>query len=152
MQKLKSKGRDCKLPWMTQVFLPRYPEPRKVSTNPCWCPYSKCSPREGQAPCTSNFVESREPSPRASGSLLPTPIRRSSSSSLSIFCLKHRGPRSHLYTVAAAPQTQFMWSRKTLSTLGTITTTRARARGFVGFSKLTQQTRNNLKQAHKWSN
>jgi hypothetical protein len=34
---------------MTPVFLPRYPEPRKVPTNPHWCPYAKGSPYEGQA-------------------------------------------------------------------------------------------------------
>jgi hypothetical protein len=33
---------------MTPVFLPRYLEPRKVPTNPHWCPYAKGSPREGQ--------------------------------------------------------------------------------------------------------
>jgi hypothetical protein len=40
MQKLKSK-----VEMQTNVddasILPRYPEPRKVSTNPCWCPYAK---------------------------------------------------------------------------------------------------------------
>jgi hypothetical protein len=39
----------------------------KVSTNPRWCPYAKGSPCEGQAPRSSNSVESRRPSPRASG-------------------------------------------------------------------------------------
>jgi hypothetical protein len=42
---------------MTPVFLPRYPEPLKVLTNPCWCPYAKESPREGQAPRSSNSVD-----------------------------------------------------------------------------------------------
>jgi hypothetical protein len=46
---------------MTPVFLSRYPEPRKVPTNPRWCPYVKGSPREGQAPWSSNSVESRGP-------------------------------------------------------------------------------------------
>jgi hypothetical protein len=32
------------------VFLTRYLEQRKVLTNPRWCPYTKGSPREGQAP------------------------------------------------------------------------------------------------------
>jgi hypothetical protein len=47
------------------VFLPRYPKPRKVPTNPRWCPYAKGSPREGQAPRSSNSVESHGPSPPA---------------------------------------------------------------------------------------
>jgi hypothetical protein len=59
---------------MTPVFLPRYPEPCKVPTNPHWCPYAKGSPREGQAPRSSNSVESREPSPCASGAPLPAPL------------------------------------------------------------------------------
>jgi hypothetical protein len=29
---------------MTPIFLPRYLEPHKVPTNPCWCPYAKGSP------------------------------------------------------------------------------------------------------------
>jgi hypothetical protein len=58
MRKLKSK-----VEMQTNVddasILPRYPEPHKVSTNPCWCPYAKGSPCEGQAPLSSNSVESR---------------------------------------------------------------------------------------------
>jgi hypothetical protein len=105
---------------MTPVFLPRYPEPRKVSTNHCWCPYVKGSPCEGQAPWSSNSVESRGPSPHASGAPLPAPLRRSSPSSLSSFQLKHRGPRSLRYTVEAVTQTRLSRSRKTLAPLGTI--------------------------------
>jgi hypothetical protein len=85
MRKLKEQGRDCKLSWMTPVFLPRYPEPRKVPTNPCWCPYAKGSPHEGQAPRSSNSVESHGPSPRASGAPLLAPLRRSPPSPLSSF-------------------------------------------------------------------
>jgi hypothetical protein len=59
---------------MMHVFLPRYPEPRKVPTNPRWCPYAKGSPREGQAPRSSNSVESHGPSPRASGAPLLAPL------------------------------------------------------------------------------
>jgi hypothetical protein len=55
---------------MKPIFLPRYLEPRKVPTNPHWCPYAKGSPREGQAPQTGNSVESRWPSPRTSGAPL----------------------------------------------------------------------------------
>jgi hypothetical protein len=41
---------DMQTPVVTTIFLPRYLEPRKVLTNPRWCPYVKGSPREGQAP------------------------------------------------------------------------------------------------------
>jgi hypothetical protein len=44
-----------------------YPKPRKVSTNPCWCPYAKGNPREGQAPRSRNSIENHGPSPCASG-------------------------------------------------------------------------------------
>jgi hypothetical protein len=124
---------------MTPVFLSRYPEPRKVQTNPRWCPYAKGSPREGQAPRSSNSVESCGPSPRASGAQLLAP--------LSSFRLKCHGPRSLWYTVAAVTQTRLSRSRKTLAPLGTITTARARAEGLCVFSKLTQLTRIHLEQA-----
>jgi hypothetical protein len=137
---------------MTLVFLPRYPEPRKVSTNPRWCPYAKGSPREGQAPRSSNSVESRRPSPHASGAPLPAPLGRSPSFPLSSFRPKRRGPHSLRYTVAAVTQTRLSRSRKTLAPLGTITTARARAEGLCGLSKLTQQSRVHLEQALKRSN
>jgi hypothetical protein len=120
---------------MTPVFLPRYPEPRKVPTNPCWCLYAKGSPREGQAPRSSNSIESRGPSPRASGAPLPAPFGRSPPSPLTSFRLKRRVPHSLRYTVAAVTQTRLSRSRKTLAPLGTITTARARAEGLCGFSK-----------------
>jgi hypothetical protein len=137
---------------MTPVFLPRYPEPRKVPTNPRWCPYAKGSPREGQAPRSSNSVESRGPSPRASGAPLPAPLGRSPPSPLSSFRPKRRGPRSLRYTVAAVTQTRLSRSRKTLAPLGTITTARARAERLCGLSKLTQLTRIHLEQALMRSN
>jgi hypothetical protein len=137
---------------MTLVFLPRYPEPRKVPTNPRWCPYAKGSPHEGQAPRLSNSVESHGPSPRASGALLLAPLGRSPPSPLSSFWPKHRGPRSLRYTVAAVTQTRLSWSRKTLIPLGTITMAHARAEGLCGFSKLTQLTRIHLEQALMRSN
>ena len=115
MRKLKEQGRECKLSWMTLVFLPRYPEPRKVPTNPRWCPHTKGSPREGQAPRSSNSVESHGPSPRASGAPLPAPLGRSPSSPLSSFRPKRRGPRSLRYTVAAVTQTRLSRSLKTLA-------------------------------------
>ena len=137
---------------MTPVFLPRYPEPCKVPTNPRWCPYAKGSPREGQAPRSSNSIESRGPSPHASGAPLPAPLGRSPPSPLSSFRPKRRGPRSLRYTVAAVTQTRLSRSRKTLAPLGTITTARARAEGLCGFPKLTQLTRIHLKQALMRSN
>jgi hypothetical protein len=137
---------------MTPVFLPRYPEPRKVPTNPRWCPYAKGSPREGQAPRSSNSVESHRPSPRASGAPLPAPLGRSPPSPLSSFRPKRRGSRSLRYTVAAVTQTRLSRSRKTLVPLGTITTTHARAEGLCGFTKLTQLTRVHLEQALQRSN
>jgi hypothetical protein len=137
---------------MTPIFLPRYPEPRKVLINHRWCPYAKGSPCEGQAPWSSNSVESHGPSPRASGAPLPAPLGRSPPSPLSSFRPKHRGPHSLWYMVAAVTQTQLSRSRKTLAPLGTITTARTRAEGLRGFSKLTQLTRINLEQAHKRSN
>jgi hypothetical protein len=129
---------------MTPVFLPRYPEPHKISTNPRWCPYAKGSPHEGQAPRSSNSVESRGPSLRASGAPLPAPLGRSPLSSLSSSRLKRCGPRSLQYTVAVVTQTRLSRSRKTLAPLGTITTAHARAKGLCGFSKLTQLTRIHL--------
>ena len=132
---------------MTLVFLPRYSEPRKVPTNPRWWPYVKGSPREGQAPRSSNSIESRGPSPHASGAPLPAPLGRSPPSPLSSFRPKCRGPRSLLYTVAAMTQTRFSQSCKTLTPLGTIIRTHARAEGLCGLSKLTQLTRVHLKQA-----
>jgi hypothetical protein len=137
---------------MTLVFLPRYLEPRKVPTNPHWCPYAKGSPREGQAPRSSNSVDSRGSSPRASGAPLPAPLGRSPSSPLSSFRWKRRGPRSLRYMVATVTQTRLSQSRKTLAPLGTITTAHARDEGLCGLSKLTQLTRILLEQALKRSN
>jgi hypothetical protein len=137
---------------MTPVFLPRYPEPRKVPTNPRWCPYAKGSPREGQTPRSSNSVESHGPSPRASGAPLPAPLGRSPPSPLSSFRPKRRRPCSLRYTVATVTQTQLSRSHKTLAPLGTITMARTRAEGLCGFTKLTQLTRVHLDQALKQSN
>jgi hypothetical protein len=134
---------------MTLLFLLRYPEPHKVPTNTHWCPYAKGSPREGQAPRSSNSVESCMPSPRASGAPLSAPLGRSPPSPLSSFRPKRRGTRSLRYTVATVTQTWLSRSRKTLAPLGTITMARARAEGLCGFSKLTQLTRVHLEQALK---
>jgi hypothetical protein len=59
------------------VFLPRYPKPRKVLTNPRWCPYAKGSSRGGQAPRSSISIERRCPFPYASGAPLLAPLGRS---------------------------------------------------------------------------
>jgi hypothetical protein len=137
---------------MTPIFLPRYPEPRKVPTNPRWYPYAKGSPREGQAPRSSNSVESRGSSPRASGAPLLAPLGRSPPSPLSSFRPKRHVPRSLRYTVAAVTQTRLSRSRKTLAPLGTITTAHARAEGLCGLSKVTQLTRIHLEQVLMRSN
>jgi hypothetical protein len=129
---------------MMLIFLPRYPEPYKVPTNPRWCPYAKGSPREGQAPRSSNSVGSRGPSPRTSGAPLPTPLGHSPPSPLSSFRPKCHGSRSLRYTVAAVTQTRLSRSRKTLAPLGTITTARAKVEGLCGFPKLIQLTRIHL--------
>jgi hypothetical protein len=125
---------------------------RKVLTDPRWCPYTKGSPCEGQAPRSSNSVESHGPSSHASGASLLAPPGRSPSSPVSTFRPKHRRPHSLRYTMAVVTQTQLSRSRKTLVPLSTITTARTRAEGLCGFSKLTQLTRIHLEQAHKRSN
>ena len=133
-------------------ILPRYPEPRKIPTNPRWCPYAKGSPREGQAPRSSNSVESHGHSPRASGAplrlLSDAPCRLHYRASGRKCC----GPHSLRYTMVAVTQTRLSRSRKTLAPLGTITTARARAEGLCGFSKLTQLTRIHLEKALMRSN
>jgi hypothetical protein len=136
---------------MTLVFLPRYSEPCKVPTNPCWCPYANESPHEGQAPRSSNSVESRVHSPHTSGASLLAPLGHSPPSPLSRFWPKRCGPRSLRYTVAVMTQTRLSRSCKTLSPLDTITMARARAEGLCGFSKLTQLTKIHLEQALKMS-
>jgi hypothetical protein len=134
------------------IFLLRYPEPRKVPTNPRWCPYAKGSPREGQAPQSSNSIESRGPSPHARYAPLPAPLRLSPLSPLSSFRPKRHGPHSLRYMVVAMTQTRLSRSCKTLAPLGTITMAHARVEGLCGFSKLTQLTRIHLEQALMWSN
>jgi hypothetical protein len=84
MQKLKSKV-EMQTLVDDAVFLPRYPKPRKVPTNTHCCTYTKGSPREGQAPRSSNSVESHKPSPHASGAPLLAPLGCSPSSPLSSF-------------------------------------------------------------------
>jgi hypothetical protein len=137
---------------MTPVFLLRYPKPCKVPTNPHWFPYAKGIPCEGQAPRSSNSVESRGPSPHASGALLPAPLGCSPPSPLTSFQPKRRGPCFLRYTVVTVTQTWLSQSRKTLAPLGTITTARTRVEGLCGLSKLTQLTRIHLEQTLMRSN
>jgi hypothetical protein len=136
---------------MTPVFLPRYPKPRKVPTNPRWCPYAKGSPREGQAPQSRNSVEGHGPSPRASGALLSALLGRSLPSPLSSFRLKtprasfrlvHGGSRDTNAVVTVSQD-----SRPTRYNNGS-----CKSRGVGGLSKLTQLTRIHLEQALKRSN
>jgi hypothetical protein len=136
---------------MTPLFLPRYPEPRKVPTNPRWCPYAKGSSREGQAPRSSNFVESRGPSPRASGAPLLAPLGRSPPSTLSSFRLKmprasfpsvHGGDRDTNAVVTVSQD-----SRPTRYNNGS-----RKSRGVGGLSELTKLTRIHLEQALRWFN
>ena len=120
---------------------------------PIAIPNRKGSPREGQAPRSSNSVESRGPSPRASGAApLPAPLGHSPPSPLSSFRPKRRGVSFPWYTVAAVTQTRLSRSRKTLAPLDTITTTCTKAEGLCGFSKLTQLTRFHLEQVLMRSN
>jgi hypothetical protein len=137
---------------MTPVFLPRYPEPRKVPTNPRWCPYEKGSPRKGQAPWSSNSVESRGPSPRASGAPLPAPLGRSPPSQLSSFRLKtpwasfppvHGGGRDTNAVVTVSQD-----SRPTRYNYNA----RPRAKRLYGFTTLSQLTRVHLEKALERSN
>jgi hypothetical protein len=137
---------------MTPVFLPRYLEPRKVPTNPRWCPYAKGSPCEGQAPRSSNSVETRRPSPRANGAPLLAPLGRSLLSPLSSFQLKtlrasfppvHGGGRETNVVVTVSQDSRptrynYYGSRK--------------SGGIGGLYKLTQLTRIHLEQALEQSN
>jgi hypothetical protein len=127
---------------MTLIFLPRYPEPHNVLTNPHWYLYVKGSSHEDQAPQTSNSIESREPSPCTSGAPLPSLLECSSLSSLSSFRPKHRGPRSLQYMVVVAPQTWLMWSRKTLAHLVQLQWLAQETKGFVRFLTSLTTTRN----------
>ena len=133
MRKLKEQGRECKLSWMTPVFLPRYPEPRKVPTNPRWCLYANGSPCEGQAPRSSNSVESHGPSPRASGAPHMAPLGHSPLSPLSSFWPKT--PRASFPSVhdGGRDTNSVVTISQDSRPLDTITTARARAEGLCGF-------------------
>jgi hypothetical protein len=135
---------------MTPVFLPRYLEPRKVPTNPRWCPYAKGSPHEGHAPRSSNSVESCEPSPHTSGAPLLAPLRRPSR-------LHYRASGRNAMglvpsSTGSRDTNRLSRSLNTLVPLGTITTAHATAKGLCVFSKLTQLTRIHLEQVLMWSN
>jgi hypothetical protein len=137
---------------MTSIFLSRYSEPRKVPTNPRWCPYAKGSPCEGQTARSSNSVESHEPSPRTSGAPLPAPLGCSPPSPLSSFRSKTswasfppvHGGGHDTNTVVTVSQdscpTRYNYNNS------------RKSRGVGGLSKLTQLTRIHLEQALKRSN
>jgi hypothetical protein len=137
---------------MTPVFSPRYPKPRKVSTNPRWCPYAKGSPHEGQASQSSNSVGSRGPSPRVSGAPLLDPLGHSLLSPLSSFQLKT--PQASFPSVhgGGCDTNTVVTVLQDSRPISTIKTAHARADGLCGFSKLTQLTRIHLEQALKRSN
>jgi hypothetical protein len=137
---------------MTLVFLPRYPEPHKVPTNPRWCPYAKGSPREDQAPRSSNSIESQGPSPHISGALLPAPLRRSPLSPLSSFRLKKSGASfPPLHGGSRDTNAVVMVSQDSRPTRYNYNGSR-KSRGGGGLSKLTQLTRIHLEQALERSN
>jgi hypothetical protein len=137
---------------MTPVFLPRYPEPRKVLTNPRWCPYAKESPHEGQAPWSSNSVESHGPSPRTSGAPLSAPLGRSPPSPLLSFRLKTSWASfPPVHDGGCDTNAVVMVSQDFRSTRYNYNGSHKR-RGVVCFSKLTQLTRVHLEQALKRSN
>jgi hypothetical protein len=134
------------------VFLPRYPEPCKVPTNPCWCPYAKGSPPEGQAPQSNNSVESCGPSPRASGAPLLAPLGRSPLSPLSIFRPKTlRALYPLVYGGGCDTNAVVTVSQDSCPTRYNYNGSH-KSRGVGGLSKLTQLTRIHLEQALKWSN
>jgi hypothetical protein len=105
-----------------------------VSTNPHWCPYAKGSPSEGQAPRTSNSIESRGPFPRASGAPLPASSRTlptvftielPAETLRASFLLVHGGGYDTNSVVTV--------SQDFRTTRYNITMARARAKGFCGF-------------------
>jgi hypothetical protein len=136
---------------MTPVFLPRYPEPRKVSTNPRWCPYAKGSPHEGQAPRSSNFVESHEPSPRASGAPLLAPLGRSLPSTIELQTETLRASLPPVHGGGRDTNAFVTVSQDCRPTRYNYNGSR-RAEGLCGFTKLTQLTRVHLSKALKRSN
>jgi hypothetical protein len=73
-------------------FISRFGHTTKVPYFLVGAPTQKGSPRKGQAPRSSNSVESHGPSPRASGAPLPAPLGYSPPSPQSSFRLKCRGP------------------------------------------------------------
>ena len=152
MWKLKSKVEMQTLMDDTGIFT-EVSGPRKVPTNPRWCPYAKGSPREGQAPRSSNSVESHGPSPHASGAPLSAPLRRSPPSPLSSF--RPKTPRASFPQVHGG-------GRDTKNGCHGLTRLSPHSaqlqrltqepRGCVVFYKLTQLTRIHLEQALKRSN
>jgi hypothetical protein len=149
MRKLKEQGRDANSRGWRRYF---YRGIRNHARLWLIRNHAKRSPREGQAPRSSNSVESRVPSPRASGAPLPAPLERSSSSPLSSFRLKtprasfppvHSGDHDTNAVVTVSQDSRptrynYNGSRKSW--------------GVGGLSKLTQLTRIHLEQALERSN
>jgi hypothetical protein len=107
-------------------------------------PVRKGKTTQGPSTRLSNLVESHWPSPHTSGALL-----LASSQALPTFFTielpaKHRRPPVHggsNTTIVVGVVSQ------DVAPLSTMAMARTRAEGFVGFSNLTQSTRNNLEQA-----
>jgi hypothetical protein len=102
---------------MTPVYLSRYREACNFLPSPRWSP-TQGSPRKGQAlGWVTSWIALGLPHAQVG---LRRAFRQDSPgcsppSSQSSFRPKGHGPCSHRYTVAATPQTQFIWSCKTTS-------------------------------------
>jgi hypothetical protein len=105
----KLKGRDCKLPLMTLLFLPRYREASRFPLVLIRAPRKTQAPSRVTTRIALGFSLHTNESPR-----WPL-LDRSLSSSLSNFQPKHRGPYSLRYMVTTTPQARLVWSCKTTS-------------------------------------
>jgi hypothetical protein len=136
---------------MTPVFLPRYPEPRKVPTKPRWFPYAKGSPHEGQPPWSVNSIESHGPSPRArcstSGSSRTLPVVSTidvpAETPQASFPSVHGGGHDTNAVVTVSLDYRPTWYNYNGS---------CKSQRVVWFFELTQLTRIHLEQALKRSN
>jgi hypothetical protein len=112
----------------------------------------KGSPCEGQTSWSSNSVEIHEPSPRTSSALLSAPLGRSATSPLLSF-------RRNAVGLVPSGTRWRSWHKLGCHGLTRLSPHSVQyyndsqePRGYVGFYKLTQLTRNNLEQSHKRSN
>jgi hypothetical protein len=152
MRKLKEQGRDANSRgwrWYFYRGIQNHARSRLILVG---APTQRESPHEGQAPRSSNSVESHGPSPRASGAPLSAPLGRSSPSPLLSFRLKttrasfppvHGGGRDTNAVVTVSQNSRPTWYNYNDS---------HKSRGVGGLSKLTQLTRINLEQALERSN